>query len=377
MMKLGKIFLHSLAVLLLTLPIKPTEASIPPKLTSEGFLIPQPGAKLSFPRDHASHPGFKIEWWYLTGHLFASTGERYGYQATFFRSALEPGQDDSSHTFNNKQLYLTHMALTDLSEKSFHFEKRLSREGWDAFAETSRLEVRNGNWSLIANPDVSVLQLQASVHSDVQWSLELVPEKELIRFGEDGTSIKGPSPQARSYYLTFTRMRTTGFVTIDGKRLEVSGSSWMDHEIASNQLDPSYSGWDWIAIQLNDGWEIKAYLLRDKDGNPSAYSSLIWIDPEGETYYRKKDAFQWSKSSTWRSPATNAEYPNMPKIRTTHPITGQEIEYAFIPLIPDQELVLSGTTYWEGAGKILTSDGNEVGSAYLELVGYAGSIRGL
>jgi len=348
-----------------------------PEYTQEGFRIPQPEAVLTFPRDHASHPGFKIEWWYLTGHLYSASGERFGYQATFFRNALRVPGKDNDQPERNDQVHLTHMALTDSDEGNFYFEQRFSRDGWDAYASTERLETRNGNWSLQANQDVSKLQLQASVQSDVKWSLTLIPEKQLLRFGKDGTSRKGPSSEARSYYLTFSRMRTTGVIQMNGRRLEVTGSSWMDHEIASSQLDPSYTGWDWIAIQLKDGWEIKAYLLRQEDGSPAAYSALMWIDPEGTVVYRGHEDFEWLKTSTWKSPSTGAIYPNKPKIRSRHPLTGELVEFNFVPLLEDQELVFPGTTYWEGAGRILDASGAETGSAYLELVGYAGAIQGL
>ncbi|WP_373499013.1 lipocalin-like domain-containing protein, partial [Desulfococcus sp.] len=47
----------------------------------------RPDPVWSFPADHGSHPGYAIEWWYFTGHLYlegAST-PRFGYQFTFFR----------------------------------------------------------------------------------------------------------------------------------------------------------------------------------------------------------------------------------------------------------------------------------------------------
>ena len=40
--------------------------------TAEGFAVPVPGKVFEFPRDHGSHPEFKIEWWYITGHLFST-----------------------------------------------------------------------------------------------------------------------------------------------------------------------------------------------------------------------------------------------------------------------------------------------------------------
>jgi predicted secreted hydrolase len=32
----------------------------------EGFAMPERGRELVFPRDHGAHPGYRIEWWYLT-----------------------------------------------------------------------------------------------------------------------------------------------------------------------------------------------------------------------------------------------------------------------------------------------------------------------
>ena len=34
------------------------------------FRKAEPGYPYVFPRDHGSHPDFKLEWWYLTGHLW-------------------------------------------------------------------------------------------------------------------------------------------------------------------------------------------------------------------------------------------------------------------------------------------------------------------
>ncbi|RYG65533.1 carotenoid 1,2-hydratase, partial [bacterium] len=49
-----------------------------------------PGYQYQFPRDHGSHPEFATEWWYYTGHLRAGNGRRFGYQMTWFRTALTP-----------------------------------------------------------------------------------------------------------------------------------------------------------------------------------------------------------------------------------------------------------------------------------------------
>jgi predicted secreted hydrolase len=348
-----------------------------PQFTSDGFRVPQPYAELSFPADHASHPQFRIEWWYLTGHLYSEKGQRFGYQATFFRTAIRPEADAPHAAFGLNQLYLAHMALTDPNAERFYFEDRFARQGWDAYASESELDVRNGPWSLTGENDPFRMRLEASVSSEVGWSLDLVPLKPLIRFGADGTSRKGPAQEARSYYLSFTRLQTSGTVRIGNSTHTVTGSSWMDHEIASNQLDASLTGWDWMAIQLEDGWEVKAYLLRQEDGSPSSFSACIWISPTGKTYTQGLDSFTWDKSAQWSSSQTGFSYPTRPILTTRHPETNQNVTLRFEPVMENQELVLPGSTYWEGAGTVLDESETVVGSGYLELVGYAGAIDGL
>ena len=57
---------------------------------AEGFEGPRPDVALQFPRDHGPHPGFRIEWWYVTATLTGADGRDYGVQWTLFRSALAP-----------------------------------------------------------------------------------------------------------------------------------------------------------------------------------------------------------------------------------------------------------------------------------------------
>ena len=99
-----------------------------PLTTPEGFAVPQPGHRFTFPRDHGSHPEFKIEWWYLTGHLFArpadaaagdTSSRRFGFQATFFRQAGPRGAADQNPVFGTGHLFLAHMALA-----GYRFDKR-------------------------------------------------------------------------------------------------------------------------------------------------------------------------------------------------------------------------------------------------------------
>ena len=368
-------------------------AGTPPTTTADGFAVPQPGHQFVFPRDHGSHPDFKIEWWYLTGHLFAAprTGDapprRFGFQATFFRQAgprpAAGTAPDPNSNFGSAHLFLAHMALVDVATGRFLHQERLNREGWDAGAAIDTLAVRNGNWSLeLAEPaDASptpTLRLHGGIHADATFTLTLRAEKPLVLFGENGLSRKGSDPTAASYYLTFTRLAVAGDLTLRAERgaetLRVTGEAWMDHEISSSQLSAGQVGWDWLSVQFNDRRELMLYRLRRRDGSADPASTLTWIDAAGRP---QRAPFTWEVLSRWTSPATGASYPARIRISTTDPASGQPVTFTAEPLVAAQELpgTLGGVPYWEGACRIRDAAGNEAGSAYLELTGYAKDLK--
>ncbi|TVP82246.1 MAG: hypothetical protein EA353_00710 [Puniceicoccaceae bacterium] len=238
--------------------------------------------------------------------------------------------------------------------------------------------VRNGNWRLrMINSDTEAMELSFSLQDNARVRLNLQPTKPLIRFGEDGVSRKGEHPAATSYYLSFTQLATSGTVTLDGTEHAVTGSSWMDHEIASRQLSSGLEGWDWTAIQLEDGREIKAYILRREDGSADTYSRIIWIDRDAGVQSFGPEAFEWERARWWHSPRTGTRYPIEPVIRTHDPDTDEPIVLRLRPTMDAQEILgdVGGIPYWEGACVVIDEKtGTILGRAYLELAGYAESL---
>jgi predicted secreted hydrolase len=330
-----------------------------------GFALPEPGHVFHFPADHGSHPQFRLEWWYLTGHLYAGD-RRFGFQATFFRQA---GPDRSL------QVQLAHMAILDVSTGRYVYQERLNAAGSDAGASTSGLDVFQGPWSLRASGDRPgvTLELRGGVRSEGRIALRLAPVKPLVVFGRDGVSRKGASPDASSYYLSFPRMTAEGELRLGGESFVVKGDAWMDHEISSNQVGAGLVGWDWAGIQLTDGREIMLYRLRRRDGSADPASTLTWVAADATT---SEQAFSWRVESTWKSPATAAIYPSRVAVTTRDPTSGKERVFHLVPLADNQELAgqLGGIPYWEGACRVLDDSGAVVGSAYLELTGYAADL---
>ncbi|HKX12080.1 MAG TPA: lipocalin-like domain-containing protein, partial [bacterium] len=94
------------------------------------FAAVTPGRSFQFPRDHGAHSEFKTEWWYFTGHLQDGEGKLYGFQWTVFRSALKPPSGESrpsASPWRAEQIFLGHLALSDLGERSFRFEEGAAR----------------------------------------------------------------------------------------------------------------------------------------------------------------------------------------------------------------------------------------------------------
>ncbi|HLU46543.1 MAG TPA: carotenoid 1,2-hydratase, partial [Planctomycetota bacterium] len=128
----------------------------------DGWRQALPGRKIELPTDHASHPDFKIEWWYYTGNLETPGGERFGYQLTFFRSGVAK-EPKSPSRWAVRDLYLAHFAISAIDDESFRSHERFNRKGvaWagiDADAETKRVRIFNDGWEATIDGDVHVLR---------------------------------------------------------------------------------------------------------------------------------------------------------------------------------------------------------------------------
>src|SRR5215204_6270093 len=119
-------FLVLLAVFTFSPPLK-ARGQTEKTASSFGYRLALPGRTLSFPADHYSHPDFKTEWWYYTGHLQTENGRRFGYQVTFFRFGVRDRQRNIKETPLFTELYMAHFALSNISGGNFLFRERINR----------------------------------------------------------------------------------------------------------------------------------------------------------------------------------------------------------------------------------------------------------
>jgi predicted secreted hydrolase len=336
------------------------------------YKLALPGRKVSLPSDHYSHPDFKTEWWYYTGHLRSESGKRYGYQVTFFRFGLRDRQGevkDKPPLFT--ELYMAHFAVSDIDRKKFVFRERINRGYKEkAGAETDRYLVWNEDWKV--QGDLKTHRIDVADRG-MRLSLHLTSLKAPVLHGENGLSRKGEGEGRASYYYSLTRMKSGGDLTINGKTEKVQGLSWMDHEFGSNQLREDQVGWDWFSLQLDDESEIMLYLIRRKDGSPDPYSSGTLVKADGTTKHLRLEDFHIEILDRWKSPKSAGNYPMKWKVA----IPAEGVELQIIPEFTDQELITNRSTrvtYWEGAVQIRGTAQRKPmnGAGYVEMTGYVG-----
>lgn len=342
----------------------------------------QRGYTYQFPRDHFSHPAYQTEWWYYTGNLRAPDGHRFGFELTFFRQASDLAADVAESeppVWRPDQLYLAHLALSDIDGHSFYSTERLNRAG-PGLAGASEKENRywNGNWQVRwTAPGRSSEQQLEAVCDRFSLRLTLQPLKPPVIQGQNGISRKGPAAGEASHYISFTRIAARGRLEQKGvAAIAVNGLAWMDHEFFTEPASTDLSGWDWFAIQLDSGEELMIYELRNKAGRPTAYSSGSYIDRGGEAHFLPATAFTLQPGEQWQSRRTKARYPvswsiSVPSLSLT---LEQRTD------LPDQELVAKqadGPSYWEGAVSYRGSLRNRpvAGVGYLEMTGYGEPIK--
>jgi len=375
---------------------------------------PQPGP-IDLARHDLPHPSADTEWWYVNAHLRTSDGRTLGLFAAFFRII-------SSHDEATGELSYAHSmtwALSDVDRERYVGESRVDAKA----PEMGRERITNGRGArderlnramleildrdTIPAPDkvfdgpVSVASDRLSLDYggarfekladgsyhlvlanadqgagvDVRFELAKPP----IRHGDDGV-VRGTGGEQMFYYFV-PRCRVTGTVTLDGEAVAVTeGQGWYDHEFGGHDTTtPAEAttgegagirdlGWNWCAIQLDDGTDLTAYEIMDTRTRETVGKWLIVIDPDGTR--RAVSDVTFEPGSTWTSSRTFHAYPV--HWRLLAPSIG--LELAIDAAFEDQELitVISKPAFWEGRCQTRgVLGGREVaGPAYIERSGF-------
>jgi predicted secreted hydrolase len=327
---------------------------------------------LEFPADHGAHPGFRSEWWYLTGWLDAPAGgDPLGFQLTFFRVRTGVGEDNPS-AFAPRQILLAHAALADPAVGSLLHDQAIARAGFGVVAaSTTDTDLRLDRWRFRRDPASGDYQGYIAARR-FTLAVTATPTQPLLLQGNAGVSRKGPAPLQASYYYSRPQLRVTATVARDGVTEQRTGSAWLDHEWSSAYLAPEATGWDWLGMNLDDGGALTAFVIRPRTpGAPPLWAYAALRQPGQAVQVFGPDAVRFSPQRSWTSPRNGARWP------VAQQVTVGDRVFTTEPLFDDQELdsrASTGAIYWEGASRLL-ENGQPRGRGYLELTGYVEPLR--
>jgi predicted secreted hydrolase len=355
----------------------------------EGFAQARAGRELEFPRDHGSHPDYRIEWWYLTANLQDTAGQPYGVQWTLFRFATRPpgspalsspgspanGTLDSSSggtsggttggtAWQSEQVFMAHMAITT-PDRHFAFQ-RYARGGdhgdvAQAGATAAPFAAWLDDWRLASRGN-AWLPLELRARQDgFAMELRLEGTGPLVLQGDRGFSQKHPQGGG-SHYYSQPFLAASGTLQLDGTAVPVTGQAWLDREWSSQFLQPDQAGWDWLALHLDSGEKLMLFRLRSRDAGAD-YRHGVLISPDGAlrsldpALIRLEPLQQTSVAGRSLPLHWRIDLPEIGRsleVRALHP--GQWLDVDF--------------PYWEGVVTAHGADPRSRGRGYLELTGY-------
>ncbi len=360
----------------------PAPRASPPSPTPEPSRPPDP-QPIVFPRDDGPHDRL-TEWWYYTGHLWASDGERFGFEFVVFRAE----RGDLPVT------WAAHLALTDETNGTFHVAQRselgpqVDRSPRDAAGEPTGFALAITGfdprrtdasppdpWVMAGASGRDLLRAAltaseaaaAGLPGGLRLDLALAALRPPVLHDGDGWVDFGPA--GGSYYYSRTRLGVRGTLGLGDRTLTVEGLAWFDHQWGD--FIAVGGGWDWFAVNLDDGTDLTLSLVRNPGGGLAlAYGTLV--APDGTVRHLPASAFEVTVLDTWTSQRSGARYPAAWRIS----IPPERLVVELRPTVADQELdtrATTGVVYWEGSQVVRASrDGRPLsGLAYVELTGYA------
>jgi predicted secreted hydrolase len=216
-------------------------------------------------------------------------------------------------------------------------------------------------WRLASRGDGFSLTAPAG---NIALDLELTPQLPPVLQGDGGLSQKSAEPGNASYYYSLPRIAARGgLVDADGRRHAVEGLAWLDREWSSSALGADQVGWDWFALQLDDGRSLMLYQLRRRDGSADPHSSGTLVGAGGEAAPLRAGDFTLTPQDHWRAP-TGERYPVRWRLR----VPAHAIDWTVTTPLAAQ-LFDGSVRYWEGAVEV-TEGTATIGRGYLEMTGH-------
>ncbi|WP_343694781.1 polyprenyl synthetase family protein [Flavobacterium sp.] len=341
------------------------------------------------------HRGAIIEWWYQNCHVTSKDGDRFSLFASFFRLASKKDEESDDYSYAhfiiwalsdkvNQKYYTDSLvdpsmpaeSLKVLNKKEETINKQFYRALKEVYAKGNvpfpdRLLKEPANVALdnlLLEYDQNSFKKdeQGNYHllldnplDQIECKLEFTPLIEPVRHGNEG-ELYGIWKEDMFYYF-IPKCKVSGEILIQNKTYKVEGSGWYDHEFSKSGDETAVKdfrhdmSWDWISLQLDNGFQMSLYDLFDntKNGEYAGGTGII-IDKNGKRISVEDYTFEPVKH--WTSARTFITYPVAWELEIPSFNVSLFVEVDF----PEQEFIttLSMPAFWEGSIK---AEGNFMG----------------
>jgi predicted secreted hydrolase len=319
--------------------VAPKSAGSRTEPAPRGGAVPAPAlTAVALPRDHGSHPGFGIEWWYTTGWLTDAKGGRYFYFATVWSAAM-------GLVARINVVDLRHDRI--VADREYINPAPLRGRTTTIRAGSYVLSwLPGGRWSITAAATGGLASLPAGApRPQGALSLRLVPEQPYVLHGRRGIIRQGPAPSA---YYSAPRLAVTGTLVAEGRRLAVRGQGWFDHQWGNFPADQSSLRWDWFACQLGDGRALMLYEFLTAGDAPSGIQNGTLVLRDGHGSHLQRFTIT-PHAPSLRPAGARATYPQT----WTLAIPSAHLKLSLRSLAANQFISMQFVpSFWEGAAAI-------------------------
>lgn len=217
----------------------------------------------SFEKEWGLHKNCK-EWWYATGVMFDEDKNLYSWQYTLLHIKL-----------GIITAKIAMIALTDFKNSRHYYLQTPS--GFKNPVRISSSEASIGKIaSAVKNPDGIKIKLR---HKDFSLDLSASYGKGAFWHCDNGKLQMGiPDENETTLYYSYTNMPTEGTLTLNGKRIKLSGKTWFDKQGGPYSIIDPRTHWEWFSLRFFDDEEMMLFTFPQ-----SGYYDGTYITKDGRS----------------------------------------------------------------------------------------------
>jgi predicted secreted hydrolase len=337
--------------------------------------------RFTFPRDDGAHDGYADEWWRTFGRVTDDAGKNFDFSVNVSRFAIDANGasvNAGNSRWATRHVVTTAYELLDEQTRKVVRGTLVDREGrLGASISRDALSVIDGPLHFAATPGAGsdVRRFALTLHDATDASallIEQTPSRAALPLGPGGIMRTGSCISNAAYAYAYPRSATRGVLRFDGIDHRVTGSTWIEHEFAHQELAALDAGWDRFEVQFDDGRAVDARFARDDYGDVVATAG-VFVAADGKVTYLSTGVAGRGlpPGSDWKSVESGITYPSL----WLFGIKPGHLGLATNEIVHDQEIREAGRTpyYW---GAIVVEKfqppGGDPGHGFVELTGYAG-----